>query len=302
MELNTVHLLTKHPWMKTKNVSEIDHIISIGYSMYSLMKNKSDEPVKGVHPQPEHTLMAQQFTALHQDLHETRLQIRESLQSSQKRTVTSSLKGKDGEQWVIDFLRKAFPDDSFVDCAKMKKSGDIHMIPANNKWGEMLIESKYYKGVVSGTEVQKFYRDLERTGKPLGLFISLSSSISRIKRLEIKRRNGAIVMFIPNAITNQNAITLGLMVLQHIYQFEQETNTTVHNLESMRDNITENLASFDEYIQNVKTSTYDMEQQVKTISSVLMDLRRNLLHNKVKAIEVVDRIRRSVNEGINGKI
>lgn len=269
----------------------------MGYTMYTLMKDKShiqkqNSPLSH-NFSTESVLLKQQLTALRQDLHETRLQMRENQVKSQN--MSSHAKGVDGQEWLLNYLQSAFPDDSFKDCSKEKMSGDILMEPCQSAWAEMLIESKKYKSVVSGSEVQKFYRDMERTGKPLGLFISLTSSISRIKRFEIRRgKNGSIMLFIPNAQSCDNGIVLGVLALQHIYQFDQKTKTQVNNLECLRDNITEYLASIEQYAEDDKKSTFDMDQKLKSIGALTMELRADLVQKKTRTIALSEKFRTSV--------
>ena len=79
---------------------------------------------------------------------------------------------------VFESLKEHFMDDSFEDVSSIGKYADILATPADSKI-PILIELKDYKNTVPSTEIEKFWRDIERRGTRYGIFISMRSGISK---------------------------------------------------------------------------------------------------------------------------
>ena len=103
--------------------------------------------------------------------HENVGKIQETVQTLTCNLKVSSLKGQIGENFVSRTINEYFPDDSLNITAHESQESDMHFISGNFK---ILIETKLYSTAVNTRQIDKFYRDLERTGFQYGIFISLS--------------------------------------------------------------------------------------------------------------------------------
>ena len=73
---------------------------------------------------------------------------------------TSSLKGKIGENFVENTLTNHFPDDTVKQTAMTGHESDFHLLSSG--YPNILIESKIYTDVVNSSEIEKFFKDLEK--------------------------------------------------------------------------------------------------------------------------------------------
>lgn len=91
-------------------------------------------------------------------------------------TKTSSQLGRIGEETIYNILKDKY---KIISDSKTFHSGDF-IIEINGI--QILIEIKNYKNSVPSHEVKKMYDDIRRQGTRAGLFISLNSDISNIKK------------------------------------------------------------------------------------------------------------------------
>lgn len=296
------------PWIVNHSSEDIHKIVEIGFNIYLLAQKKfkltignennsalSDQ-VHGMHSQLQ--FMSNHFNDLRCELNDTKKEIINTNAIMQKTMNTSALKGEYGERCVMKLLQEYFPDDSFELTTQMSHSGDIHMHPSKKHNGSVMIEIKTYKNVVPTTEVNKFYENLERINLPLGLFISLTSTISKKHRLEISRQKGRLIVFIPNALKNPSNIMYGILVLQELYEFEKKSKLKLVNIENIASNIEETLSLFDNYINDVCTSYYDMKKKIDTIDTLTADIRRKLIQGKDKARFIIEHIKKTISREI----
>ena len=68
--------------------------------------------------------------------------------------TTSAIKGKIGENFLENLLKRSFPDDIISVMAQTGHEADIHLL--SKTCPKILIESKLYKNAVNTTEVKKF--------------------------------------------------------------------------------------------------------------------------------------------------
>lgn len=140
-----------------------------------------------------------------------------SLDSMQRATVASQNKGVLGEQLVLEQLRSAFPLDRFehvgASAHETDVCGDVRVGDATH---EVRIEAKLYKNTVPSSEVDKFKRDMLECKAPLGLFVSLSSSIANVKgRMDVQRLGTTqTLVLVPNAGFDGTGVLWGLLLLK----------------------------------------------------------------------------------------
>jgi len=205
----------------------------------------------------------------------------------------SSIKGKIGENFLSNLIINSFPDDVVSVMSQTPHEADIHLESKTNP--KILIESKLYKNTVNTTEIEKFYKDLNRTGINYGLFISLTSCITGHKRLEYEYRNNKHVIYIPNAGFEGISVIYGIIFLKEMSKLNHNTKSIsseiidekcklIYNSLTCFDKIFEHLAKIKD---NAIKSKHTIDMQISSLISNIFEgeiLIKNLINNLKKNI------------------
>ena len=100
--------------------------------------------------------------------------IREQLKLIVPTITTPAKKGEITVETIFNSLKEHFMDDSFEDVSRIGKYADILATTADTQ-KPVLIELKDYSDTVPSTEIEKFWRDMDRRGTKYGIFISMRS-------------------------------------------------------------------------------------------------------------------------------
>jgi hypothetical protein len=172
----------------------------------------------------------------------------------------SSFKGAMGENLVERVIEHYFPDDTIVNTSKKTAESDYHMKCHNGVM--FLIESKFYTSVVNKQELDKFRRDLVKTGFPVGIFISLSSGIVGKKRFDIERLNEhQMILYIPNAGFDGGSIIWSILFAKEVLKYVIE-----HKVEREMEDFHEVYDSFQDiyqYFSTLKLQIFDTRNHVQ---------------------------------------
>ena len=128
--------------------------------------------------------------ALRQQAEETRHILREIELLKEKvvraEVVTAPRIGEQGEEWVEEALRAAFPTNTSIARTSSPHSGDILMRLENTGKTIMIEVKAHASGAVSGksngAEIDKFYRDLRACGADGGLLVALGGPVDPATR------------------------------------------------------------------------------------------------------------------------
>lgn len=113
-------------------------------------------------------------------------------------SANSSLKGKIGENQINDILADHFPDDVIELTAQKDFESDIQLITPEGI--KLYIEVKTYKSLVTTSQIDKFKRDILRSGTKVGIMISTTSGITGKKRMEYEQIDDEqYILYIPNS-------------------------------------------------------------------------------------------------------
>ena len=294
--------INDYPFLIDKDVEDIRKILEIGNFVYELaLKQKTELSIQdpnlnyGVENQIK--LMSEHFTELRHELNDTKKEIVNTNALMNKTMNNSCRKGEFSENYVFSLLKENFPDDVFELKTQTSHGGDIHMLPVKSN-DNILIEVKAYKATVPTCEISKFHGDLDRVGFPLGLFVSLTSSITRKHRLEVSRHAGKLCVFIPNALNSPYSIIYGIIVLQQMNEFEKQANRKLVNLASMTSNIEIALLGFDEHLHRVSMNYHDMKKKLDAIDVLTMEVRRILMESKDDARHVLSNVKKAIRNEI----
>lgn len=294
---------TDFPWSQELTEEEVNSVINLGYHVFNLTRKHSTLKIDGdtSGDDTESSILSSQINNLQYDIRETKNTINETNALMKKTLFTSCLKGKMGEQTILDVLCEHFPDDAFHLSSGQAHSGDIQMLPVSNKKGKVMIEIKTYKNAVPTSEVDKFKNDLERSKFPLGLFISSTSTIMKKRRIQIERygRNNAIIVYVPNAINNPTSIVYGILVLQQLYMHEQKSNLRLIHFETVTQNIYRIMERFDLHLQDICAKSYDMKKKLDVIDSNTATLRKMIDESTETAQRILKQISCAVQNEID---
>jgi len=123
----------------------------------------------------------------------------------------SVLKGGMGERIIENIVKYNFQDYTIVDTSKEMGSGDYMLhLPSGDV---IMLEVKNYQSPIPKKEIDKFKRDLTKTGHKIGIFISLYSGIVGKKRFHIENYNEKQkIIYIPVAGIDGISITWAILL------------------------------------------------------------------------------------------
>ena len=199
--------ITKNSWIeKIPNeyrAQTVNKYLHLGYIMSTLCQQTVNpmsslfEPiinkVNESNTQSELTL-----NAINSSIRENIGSLRGSIDNFIYQTGNSSLKGKIGEHQINDILNDHFPDDVIELTAQKDFESDIQLISPEGI--KIYIEVKTYKSLVTTSQIDKFKRDILRSGIKVGIMISTTSGITGKKRLEYEQLDEEqYIIYIPNS-------------------------------------------------------------------------------------------------------
>lgn len=203
--------------------------------------------------------------------------IRQQLKLIVPTAATPALKGAVTVDNIFKSFEERFMDDSFEDVSATRKYSDIKATTAETKT-EVLIELKDYSGRVPTTEVEKFWRDLERRNIRYGVFVSMRSRISKISgciNLETKMNKTAI--FVVNCELNWSGHIFAYYVIKKLIELEtirkkelkgEELSAVISRVNSLLIELQKDI----ETIEEIQTIADDLKTTCSNKLQKLLDL------------------------------
>jgi hypothetical protein len=117
-------------------------------------------------------------------------------------THNSSVRGREGEEWVLGRLNMTFPKADIEDTHTQPGRGDFII---RDDGMTMMVEAKNYSRNVQKGEIDKFYRDIDcpsNSDVQCAVFVSLKTGIAGKEDFELEVRGGIPVMFIHSLENN----------------------------------------------------------------------------------------------------
>lgn len=136
--------------------------------------------------------------------------MRDEYEQKLARRHNSTLKGKDGEEYVLGRLNMLFPTADIEDTHNVPHRGDFIL---REEGITMMIETKNYSRNVQKSEIDKFYRDIEDPANSdiqCAIFVSLYTGICSREDFDFEMHNGIPVLFIHRLCDNFDSITLAM--------------------------------------------------------------------------------------------
>ena len=134
--------------------------------------------------------------------------MRTDYESRLSRQQNSSLKGKDGEGYVLGRLNMLFPTADIEDTHTIPHRGDFIVRDTDMT---MMIEAKNYSRNVQKAEIDKFYNDINNPANSdvqCALFVSLNTGICNREDFQFEIVDNKPVLFIHNLMSNFDSIPL----------------------------------------------------------------------------------------------
>jgi hypothetical protein len=239
-------------------------------------------------------------------MYENLERVKNSIEKFTEFSNKSSFKGAMGENIVESIIQNYFPDDSITNTSKKTAESDYHLQCHNGMM--ILIESKFYSSVLNKNEVDKFKRDLIKTGFPIGIFISISSGIVGKKRFDIEKiNNNQWILFLPNAGLDGASIIWSILFAKEFYKTNQMIMTEkeleynwneweemydafqqiYHSFSTIKLNISETRNIINKQMDDLVHKSYDIHFQIQNLTNQMKRKIENQLQKKerLKLIE-----------------
>ena len=146
---------------------------------------------------------------------------------------TSNVKGKFGENFIAQHIQTVFPHYDVQNMSNTAYEADFQI---GTEYGKVLLEVKTYSSSVNKEQLDKFYRDIDRTGVSFAIFLSTTSGIVGKKHIEweVYGKEKTIVLFFPNSSLSQQGVVFSFLFMKALVEAEihKDTATTFYKSES----------------------------------------------------------------------
>lgn len=150
------------------------------------------------------------------------------------RQQNSSLRGKDGEDVVMEQLTTLFPKADVEDTHTIPHRGDFIV-----RHDEMtvMIETKNYTRNVQKAEIDKFYSDIDNPSNrdvQCGLFVSLHTGICNKDDFQFEIRNNVPILFIHRLYSNFGSLLIAMSFFKMLIEQKNLDLTHKETMDSFK--------------------------------------------------------------------
>ncbi len=324
--------LNLNPWFKDLNLTQenidntLNNYLKFGHFFHQLSQTQINENVlkKPIEEQfntkwkeyenKNEKLLANFEGRMYENLERVKTSIEKFTEFSNK----SSFKGAMGENIVESIIQNYFPDDTLTNTSKKTAESDYHLQCHNGMM--ILIESKFYSSILNKNEVDKFKRDLIKTGFPIGIFISISSGIVGKKRFDIEKiNNSQWILYLPNAGLDGASIIWSILFAKEFYKTNQMILTDreieynwneweelydafqqiYHAFASIKLNISETRNSINKQMDDLVHKSYDVHFQIHNLTNQMKRKIENQLLKKERLKLIEEQLKSQENTDSN---
>jgi hypothetical protein len=215
--------------------------------------------------------------------------IREQLKLIVPTIATPAFKGAVTVENIFRSFEEHFMDDSFEDVSVIGKFSDIKATTSETKT-EVLIELKDYSGKVPTTEVEKFWRDMERRDGRYGIFISMRSGITKISgSIKLETRMNRTAIFVVDNELNWSGHLFAYYVIKKIIELE-----ALKKKELKGEELTKVISRINRYLIEIRKDTKIIEE----IQDIADKLKTTCTNKLQKLIDLANTYERKLNEKI----
>jgi hypothetical protein len=215
---------------------------------------------------------------IEQNIHINMQDVKKSIDKLVVGSKNSVLKGSIGENLIEQVIKEQFPDDVLENTSKQAEESDYHLM--TNDGEKVLIEVKTYSKPVNKNQIDKFIRDMDKTGIKVGIFISTTSGIIGKKRLSLEKSiKDQFMIYIPNSGLDGIALIWALLLakqlckignnkgikidMERIYELFGDFESTYNELCKIRYEILKSKNNVNDIMENLYKQALDIEMKVK---------------------------------------
>lgn len=155
-----------------------------------------------------------ELSELRASVEATRRDYEERLHAIAVRGENSTVKGQDGENYMLCQLTMLFPSWEIEDAHTEAGRGDFIL---RHNGVAIMVENKNYSKNVQKSEVDKFYRDMDNQANSdidCALMVSMNTGICCKGDFQFEMRNGKPIMFLHRVKDNIRSVALAVRFLQ----------------------------------------------------------------------------------------
>lgn len=217
--------------------------------------------------------------------------LQESVNDMLNKFSNSKTKGIIGENLVAHAISESFPGDRLEVTANTPDSGDFHL--HIQEGGKILIDAKLYNHPVPSKEIEKLKKDMENCSIPYAVLISMNSSISTKRKLDIEQTRNGFIVFMGHSGADHNSISLCIHLMKQLmniptqnatFQFDKITKHIYENSENIIDKII-SMNRIKQSLKNMQSQQNDIlnsiYRETNQIQSELHTLVTQLVHSDV---------------------
>jgi len=200
----------------------------------------------------------------------------ETLDDIMGRARASQQIGKLGERFAVNQLTEAFPGDRFEDVSGKAQEADIRawFDVGDEQPVEARIEVKLYTNDVPTAELDKFRRDLKKTGVRFGLMVSMASRLTGMQTpLKIEELEGALAVFVSRAGLDGVRLIAAAAMLKAIILYHARADAAHRITAAAIRQAWSRLSVEIEELQEIARRVADFRSTVRTVAA---DVARNL--------------------------
>lgn len=218
-------------------------------------------------------------------------QLHEKVSDVLNKFSNSKTKGIIGENLVAHAISESFPGDRLEVTANTPDSGDFHL--HIQEGGKILIDAKLYNHPVPSKEIDKLKKDMMNCNIHYAILISMNSSISTKRKLDIEQTDKGYIVFMGHSGADYNSISLCIHLMKQLiriptqsprFQFDKITQYIYDNSELIINKIT-NMNHIKQSIKNMQVQQNDMlnslYREINQIQYELHSLVTQLVHSDI---------------------
>ena len=201
--------------------------------------------------------------------------VKKSIDSFRDIKSKSIIKGKVGESLIENIINNNFPDDCLKDTSGISHSADYQLYTSDNKI--IFIEIKTYSSVVNNSEINKFIKDLKRSGGKIGIFISATSGIIGKKRLEVETVDDIKIIYIPNSGFEEIPIIWAILLAKELLKVNvKNSGINENSLNELYNNFEKIYRQFCQVKYEIKSSKDGIEKILDNLYHKSLELDVNI--------------------------
>lgn len=201
--------------------------------------------------------------------------VKKSIDSFRDINSKSIIKGKVGELLIENIIKNNFPDDCLKDTSNISHSADYQLYTSDNK--VIFIEVKTYSTVVNNGEINKFIKDLKRSGGKMGIFISATSGIIGKKRLEVETLDDIKIIYIPNSGFEEIPIIWAILLAKELLKVNvKNSGINENSLLDLYNNFEKIYRQFCQVKYEIKSSKEGIEKILDNLYHKSLELDVNI--------------------------